>query len=486
MKLSNRWMPGMALIVIVLAIAIMIPAIVTGQQGGRGGQGPGGQGQGPGGGGGGRGGQQAPPANLPQTPTAVTLPTVSAQVTGPGAMYESVQSLAPGKGLANFKYEAREYFISGTANGQPYKTRIVVRRPTSDATFNGLVLVEPMHPSGSAHMFEFTSVYGMSTGYIAVEIVAGGIQGVIDFNKERYKDFAVQGAQTSEIIAQVGALIKSKQSGNPLSALAVRKIVLGGTSATAGTLIQYLPAHAVYRTPDMQRIFDGFFPTSNGAQIAQTDVAMIHVPTMLEVRQATITSRQDGDEAGNQYRVYEFPGMGHIDSRDNDRLHPNPCKNPNSNFLTQAYMSVAFHHLVQWVDKGIVPPKADRIWKDRNEANDGSSMLLDENGNPRGGVRNTYVDVPIAKYSTPNEGAVPLIANPSAYVAARGQAAANQMCGLAAYQIDLTKAQLKQLYGNPKTYRSRVEKRLVELEKAGWSLPVYREMILADAAKIEF
>ena len=31
-----------------------------------------------------------------------------------------------------------------------------------------------------------------------------------------------------------------------------------------------------------------------------------------------------------------------------------------------------------------------------------------------------------------------------------------------------------------------VEKRLTELEKAGWSLPVYREMILADAAKVTF
>ena len=31
-----------------------------------------------------------------------------------------------------------------------------------------------------------------------------------------------------------------------------------------------------------------------------------------------------------------------------------------------------------------------------------------------------------------------------------------------------------------------VEKRLTELEKSGWSLPVYRELILADAAKVSF
>jgi hypothetical protein len=27
---------------------------------------------------------------------------------------------------------------------------------------------------------------------------------------------------------------------------------------------------------------------------------------------------------------------------------------------------------------------------------------------------------------------------------------------------------------------------VTELEKAGWSLPVYREMILGDAAKVDF
>jgi hypothetical protein len=60
------------------------------------------------------------------------------------------------------------------------------------------------------------------------------------------------------------------------------------------------------------------------------------------------------------------------------------------------------------------------------------------------------------------------------------------MCGLSAFQIDFSKAQLKQLYGSKQNYRTKVEKRLTELEKAGWSLPVYREMILGDAAKIDF
>ena len=168
-------------------------------------------------------GQAVPPANLPENPTPVVLPEVSGPVTGPGTMYESVQSLAPGKGLSNFNYEAKEYFVSGTADGQPYRTRVVVRKPVSNARFNGLVLAEPMHPSGSAHMFEFTSIYGMSTGYIAIDMLIGGMQQVIDHNPERYKDLKIEPSQNNEVIAQIGALMRSSGSTSPLAGLTCQK-----------------------------------------------------------------------------------------------------------------------------------------------------------------------------------------------------------------------------------------------------------------------
>ena len=98
-----------------LALTAMTAATLYGQQGG----------QFPGGRGGRAGGPPAAP--LPEAPTAVTLPTLSPEVTGPGPMFNSSSSLAPGKGLDAFGYEAREYLVSGTANGEPYTTRLVVR-----------------------------------------------------------------------------------------------------------------------------------------------------------------------------------------------------------------------------------------------------------------------------------------------------------------------------------------------------------------------
>ena len=480
MRLRNRLLVGTSLIALAVTISMTMlaqgqaPAPAQGQ--GRGG--PGGPGGAGGPGGGGRGG---PAAVLPETATAVALPTVTGPVTGPGAMYESVQSLAPGFGMDKYKYEAKEYFISGTAQGQPYKTRIVVRKPANNSKFSGLVLIEPMHPSGSAHMFEMTSIYTMTSGHAAVELQpAGGMPTVTGANAERYKGFQAANNQTNEIIAQVGALVKSRDKSSPFAGQTVRKIVLGGTSATAGTLNQYLPAHMIYRTPDMQRIYDGFMPTSAASVARQVDVPVVLVPTMREVQTAQITTRPDGDAPGDQFRVYEFPGMGHVDSRDNVRLLPNPCANGLSTFPMQAYMSVALNYLYQWVDKGVTPPRAERVVKE------GNAVALDANGNWKGGIRNPYVDVPVAKYAAPNTGATTLPANPSEYVKANGQRGAQQMCDLSSYQVDFTRDQLKQLYTSKKSYQNKFEKRVSELEKAGWSLPIYKDMLVSDAKKMEF
>ena len=447
---------------------------------------------------GGRGAAAPQPSNLPAGPVAVTLPTISAEVTGPGRMFESLMELKPGDDMAHFKYEAKEYFVSGTANGQPYKTRIVVRKPIDNARFSGLVLAESMHPSGNAWMFHFTHRYSMNAGHLALDILTSTHEPFAEFNAERYKELRVLQGQAPEILAQVGALVKSKQPGNALAALPVRKMILAGTSASAGVLINYLPAHMVLRVgrvpladasadpSALPPIYDGFLPTSSGATIRQVDVPMIQVPTMTEVMSGNVTARQDGDEPGNQFRVYEFAGMAHIDSRDAAAYYPDPCRMPISRYPMAAYMSVALHHLWQWVDKGTVPPRADRILIDRNVANDGSIMALDEFGNARGGIRNPYVDVPARKYGVRNEGATPPITNAHPFVAVRGEAAQNQLCGLAGYEMALTPAQLKKLYKDKRDYQEKVAKRYDELTKQGWALPVYRDVVVADAAAVNF
>ena len=398
-------------------------------------------------------------------------------------MFDSAPSQAKGLDLEHFKYATKEFFASGTADGKPYTTRVVVRIPRDARKFSGLVLAESMHVSGAAHAFEFTAAYVMDSGHAAVEILTTSPGQFTAMNSARYDKLKIEDGQQDEILAQVGALVRSKSA--LTGGAAVRKMVMSGSSMSSGTLINYLPAHMVYRTPDMQRIFDGFMPTSTGATIMEIDVPLIQLPTMHEV-ETNVPRRQDSDEPGKQFRLYEISGVGHVDSRDNVRLLPNPCAKPLSTFPLQAYMSVGLHHLFRWVDQGIAPPHANRVLLDRDASNDGSTMALDAHGNPLGGIRNTYVDVPTAKYAPVNTAAEPLIANPSAYVKANGLQGAQIMCRLSAYQEPLSKEKLRKLYGSKRDYVKKVETRLGELEREGWSLPLYRPLILADANTIDF
>jgi hypothetical protein len=142
---------------------------------------------------------------------------------------------------------------------------------------------------------------------------------------------------------------------------------------------------------------------------------------------------------------------------------------------------------------GIIP---DRFYVDFNPDNKpaldrakGSLLALDEFGNVKGGIRNTYVDVPVKSFHVPNEGAEPRISNPNHFIAARrinGQDPDAQLCGLGNFETALANEQLKKLYKNPKSYYNKVAQRYDELVNAGWALPVYREMVLAEAGRVRF
>lgn len=419
-------------------------------------------------------------------PVIVSLPTVSEPLTGPGPMFETLMELAPGDDMAHFGYVAEEYRVSGRANGAPYTTRIVVRRPRDLRDASGLVLAESMHPSGNAWMFHFTHRYTMDAGHIGVEILTSGPDALREFNAERYGDLEISNGQANDIIAQVGAMIRSRDGSSPLGELDVRQIVLAGTSASAGVLIRYLPTHMAVRLENMDPIYDGFLPTSTGATIDPVDVPLIQVPTMTEVAAGNTTTRQDGDEPGDQYRSYEFAGMAHVDSRDAAAYTPDPCGLPISRFPLAAFMSVALDHLFAWVDDGRIPPRADRVLLDRNTTNDGSPIALDASGNPRGGIRNTYVDLPVKRYGVPNRGADPPNPNAHPFIGSRTPAAQNQLCALAGFEIDLSPARLRDLYGSPANYRRMVEERYDALLGEGWALPIYRDVVTDDAAGIEF
>jgi hypothetical protein len=123
---------------------------------------------------------------------------------------------------------------------------------------------------------------------------------------------------------------------------------------------------------------------------------------------------------------------------------------------------------VDWVANGKTPPHAPPIEVDQDAANDGSFLALDEFGNAKGGVRNVWVDVPVATNG----------------VIGKGRATAqDRLCLLAGTKVPLKPEVLTRLYKSKDDYVAKVDRRLKELMKAGWFLEEYSEGVLTDARK---
>jgi hypothetical protein len=410
------------------------------------------------------------------------MPTVEGPITGPGPVWPGLRpALTPGNEPEDFGYDTLEYFVSGTANGQPYKTRILVRRPVPDDRFSGIVVAESMHSNGFAVTFQPAMKSVLLRGHVHVEIAAqlSNVNTTIKpFNPERYASLSIaSGQQTSEIIAQVVHLLKSNAGGGVLAPLTVRRLILQGTSQASGVLRTYqAQKHVQSRMSDGSALVDGYLATSTlgNAPMMVVDVPTVHMPTMTEANSAPAGGigyrRPDTDAPANRYRLYEVAGMAHANSRDTVAYVPNPCTLPVSDFPWGGAVAMGLHHLIEWVERGVVPPHAAPIGFDNDTSNDGSRLALDEHGNVLGGVPSAYVDVPAARYGVPNTGATP---------------AANFNCSIAGWRTAFGEDELRQLYKNKGAYISSLHRRLMELVREGWVLPEYAEDIRADAQAVE-
>ena len=402
------------------------------------------------------------------------VPTISAPIRGPGQMYPNpaISVVPTAVKVEDFPYVTEEYFVSGMAKDAPYTTRIIVRRPKDPGTFSGVVVSEALHAGGRSLIFEWSRVSILTRRHMFVEIVhsPANINLLKTFNAERYASLAIAMGQTNDVIAQAGLLIKSGTG--PFAAYKVQKITLMGTSASSGTVRNYLADHANLRLSNGGPIFDGFLLTSTNGNtpLPIVDVPMIQMPTQTEVvtwaERGIAYRRPDSDEPGNRFRLYEVAGMPHNNSRDSPAFQNDPCTLPVTDFPAGAFTALALNYLVEWITKGTAPPHAPPIAVDQNAANDGSHLALDEYGNAKGGIRNVWVDVPTAANGVFGKGKT---------------TEQDRLCQLAGTKVPLPEATQKKLYPNKSEYVTRVERRLTELVSQGWFLPEYAEMVRRDA-----
>ena len=211
----------------------------------------------------------------PSTATGATVPAPA--VTGPIARTSPVGDAAHGYpflasdvDLAKAGYVEEEYLISGQANrytiagtntatvlssGHPYSTRIVVRRPTSAAKFNGTVIAEWTNVSNQwdqeVDWFQ-SHEHFLREGYVWVGVSAQRVglhsaTGLKLWSPTRYGalDLTVGGTVNDDslsydVFSQAVKAVRSPAGLDPLGSLAAPEYVIAtGHSQSAGRLRTY-------------------------------------------------------------------------------------------------------------------------------------------------------------------------------------------------------------------------------------------------------
>jgi Alpha/beta hydrolase domain len=413
---------------------------------------------------------------------------------------EPVPALAEG-------YVESEYLLSGsartfeglvagpvavTSEGNRYVTRMLVRSPRRSLDFSGRVVVEPFNTSFGVDRDALWARVGdliqaQGDAWIGVTTRAMGAAELRKLDAARYAevDFSVN-ELAWDTLRDLGALLKRGGLHSPLGQWDVRRVYLGGYSQSAVDIATFAMAfHATARLPDGSAVYDGYFPAAHAASCAaitsgdawrpsmeHVPIRGIDVPTIEVQPQSDVEGfaahigsvdfvnpgsasirRGDSDFVRDRYRLYEIAGAPHV-----ARLEG--CEGTGSSFPTSAFVRAALRLLFSWVEDAIPAPRAPRILVHM----DGPicMALVDEHGNPRGGVRSPHLDVPLARYAA--------------------HSSPGPMCQLAGVETFLPTESLIARYGDENQYLSEFASALDAAIDVGFLLPADREAIVSAAA----
>jgi hypothetical protein len=388
-----------------------------------------------------------------------------------------------------------EYFVTGTVDGQPYSTSLLVRKPSEAAKFSGVVVVETLHFQGNT---PFWSIYRdrlMSDGHgwVMVTSQREPLEAYVrKSNAARYASLQIpqaasaqtnplasgpQDAISQAILSQVGALLKTNASNAPFAGMRVKYLIMAGVSQTGVTTLHYIQeSHARARLVNGKPIYDGYFPAEAfvSGPISDGDAAVIHVVGEGDFalfgalgQGSNFPARADSDAPNDRFREYQFPAGSHLPSRGvaDARMMIGAALRPGeqlSQFPSNLFYYAAFANLVDWIAKGVTPPTAPPI-----EVRNGE-IVRDPIGNAEAGVRSPYVNVPTVRY---------IASAPTA----DGDNPARRMIGL---QEPLPQQKLRSLYKSRENYLARFDHEIDLLVAQRWLQAKDGETLKAEEAKI--
>jgi len=437
------------------------------------------------------------------TAMAADVPTVSGPVSGGAHGRPFGSSLAD---LSAPGYVEEEYFLAGTATAyaaakplgsdgvwsvaptgaQPYKTRLLVRRPKDPARFNGTVVLEWQNVSGGFDVdaewgyaypalmrdgYAWVGVSAQRAGVMGPPLRAGFSQPLTLWDPQRYGALSVPNDDFSyDIFTQAARLVgphRPSVTPDPLAGLKVARILGIGASQSANRLATYVDA-----VQPVANALDGILIASRigvrgGAAPLAADGPMpdpvkirpdLKVPVLVVETESDALSHYPARTPDSEhYRLWEMAGTAHqnawADQYFGDEIKRDlggsgglgGCDRAVNDLPTQHVQAAAIHVLDQWVGTGKPPPSAPPI------AISGSPAMIerDELGNAKGGQRLPGIAAPVAVY---------------------GGLGTPEHCRLEGFMVPLDKETLKRLYPDHAAYVAKVKEAAGAAEKAGFLL----------------
>lgn len=434
---------------------------------------------------------------------------------------------AEGRVVAEHGYREDEYVVRGTADlyahdadwrpvvhrpAVPFVTRVLVRRPVDAAAATGSVVIEPLHPSGDmASAWPRTGRMLTREGWSWVGVTQdiAGLAATKAGDPERYRELDIPEAGLGfEIVAQVASWLWT----GAVEGLVLDHLFMTGASYTGTFQRVFLGEgfHARARRPDGSPAVEGYLiqissggfglggyhPLSGASErppldhparvIRPRDVPVIELLSENEAETNLAARRDDSDEPGDRYRLYEVPGACHMSRGESRRSTLPPTVEQPSTFPMYALAGGALENLRRWAVDGVAPPRAPRIdllpdpdAGPHGEIRGSLPCARDEHGNALGGVRMPEVDVPVASYyphSTLREPAT------TAPPGGRPISLGSLMGSMTPFPPD----KLRKLYGTPDAYRAAYIRRTRDLVADHWILPGDAERMLAAAGTVTF
>lgn len=340
-----------------------------------------------------------------------------------------------------YGYEEQEFFFEGTARAYtptrplgsdgrwavqqsstaPYKSRILVRRPTDPAKFNGTVIVEWLNVTAGFDVspdwqFERTELMrrgfawvGISAQQVGIDATTGIVPGLKTFDPARYGTLSHPGDIYSyDIYSQAGQAVRYPRGVNPLDGLDVDHVIADGESQSASRLTTYVNAIA-----PMTNLYEAFLihSRSSGASgLSLTDPGLTmpnptYIRTDIKTPVLVVESENDvlrhlsaRQPDSSRFRLWEIAGTSHLDEYGLGTLAIAflQCDKPVNSGQQHYVMHTAIRRLWKWMRH---PSSNSMPSSPLIAITPQGDVARDQWGNALGGIRTPAIDAPTSTLS---------------------------------------------------------------------------------------